>query len=116
MSDWAKEALPECAAWQHELVTEELSRREKRIAELKGGLEAATEIINSHCQHIAELEVAVNLSAAEADTYLTRASVAEAQLAELKEALESMVDMVEMNGFGKAYAMDLARAALKGLE
>ena len=31
---------------------------------------------------------------------------------ELLEALESMVEMVEMNGFGKAYAMDIARAAI----
>src|SRR5690606_21557584 len=30
----------------------------------------------------------------------------------LKEALEMMVEMVEMNGFGKAAAMDTARAAL----
>jgi len=30
----------------------------------------------------------------------------------LREALETMVEMVEMNGFGRAYAMDLARAAL----
>jgi alanyl-tRNA synthetase len=31
-----------------------------RIAELERGLEAATEIINSHCQHIAELEAENN--------------------------------------------------------
>jgi hypothetical protein len=31
---------------------------------------------------------------------------------ELLEALESMVEMVEMNGFGKAYAMDISRAAI----
>lgn len=30
----------------------------------------------------------------------------------LREALETMVEMVEMNGFGKAYAMDVASAAL----
>jgi hypothetical protein len=30
----------------------------------------------------------------------------------LREALETMVEMVEMNGFGRAYAMDIARAAL----
>lgn len=30
----------------------------------------------------------------------------------LREALEVMVEMVEMNGFGFHYAMDLARAAL----
>ena len=30
----------------------------------------------------------------------------------LREALEMMVEMVEMNGFGRAYAMDVARAAL----
>lgn len=30
----------------------------------------------------------------------------------LCEALEVMVEMVEMNGFGRAYAMDVARAAL----
>ena len=30
----------------------------------------------------------------------------------LREALEAMVEMVEMNGFGRAYAMDVARAAL----
>ena len=30
----------------------------------------------------------------------------------LREALEVMVEMVEMNGFGRAYAMKLARAAL----
>jgi hypothetical protein len=34
------------------------------------------------------------------------------RLTELLEALESMVEMVEMNGFGKAYAMDIARAAI----
>jgi ribosomal protein L37AE/L43A len=31
----------------------------------------------------------------------------------LREALEAMVEMVEMNGFGKAYCLDIARAALK---
>lgn len=30
----------------------------------------------------------------------------------LRHALETMVEMVEMNGFGRAYAMDVARAAL----
>lgn len=30
----------------------------------------------------------------------------------LREALEVMVEMVEMNGFGRAYAMKVARAAL----
>lgn len=30
----------------------------------------------------------------------------------LREALEVMVEMVEMNGFGRAYAMNVARAAL----
>lgn len=30
----------------------------------------------------------------------------------LRDALETMVEMVEMNGFGRAYAMDVARAAL----
>ncbi|NYT81398.1 hypothetical protein H0A70_07835 [Alcaligenaceae bacterium] len=30
----------------------------------------------------------------------------------LREALETMVEMVEMNGFGRSYAMDVARAAL----
>ena len=30
----------------------------------------------------------------------------------LREALETMVEMVEMNGFGRAYAMNVARAAL----
>src|SRR5690606_15555583 len=32
---------------------------------------------------------------------------------ELAEALELMVEMVEMNGFGRDYAMDVARAALR---
>lgn len=39
----------------------------------------------------------------------------EALLAErdaLREALKTMVEMVEMNGFGRAYAMHVARAAL----
>jgi hypothetical protein len=36
----------------------------------------------------------------------------ERQRDELLEALESMVEMVEMNGFGKAYAMDISRAAI----
>ena len=31
---------------------------------------------------------------------------------DLLEALEGMVEMVEMNGFGKAYAMDIALAAI----
>jgi hypothetical protein len=31
---------------------------------------------------------------------------------ELMEALECMVEMVEMKGFGKAYAMDISRAAI----
>ena len=31
----------------------------------------------------------------------------------LRHALETMVEMVEMNGFGRAYAMDVARAALE---
>ena len=30
----------------------------------------------------------------------------------LRHDLETMVEMVEMNGFGRAYAMDVARAAL----
>lgn len=30
----------------------------------------------------------------------------------LRHALETMVEMVEMNGFGRAYAMDVARDAL----
>ena len=30
----------------------------------------------------------------------------------LRDALETMVEMVEMNGFGRDYAMDVARAAL----
>lgn len=30
----------------------------------------------------------------------------------LREALETMVEMVEMNGFGRAYAMNVASAAL----
>ncbi len=38
----------------------------------------------------------------------------EAENARLREALETMVEMIEMNGFGRDYAMDLARAALKG--
>lgn len=32
---------------------------------------------------------------------------------ELTEALELMVEMVEMNGFGRDYALDVARAALR---
>ena len=31
----------------------------------------------------------------------------------LREALEMMVNMVEMNGFGKAAALDIARTALE---
>ena len=34
----------------------------------------------------------------------------------LAEALEMMVEMVEMNGFGKAAAMDVARAALAAMK
>lgn len=34
----------------------------------------------------------------------------------LREALEMMVEMVEMNGWGRDYAMDVARAALKAME
>ena len=37
----------------------------------------------------------------------------EAEHKALREALEAMVEMVEMGGFGKAYAMDLAKAALQ---
>lgn len=36
----------------------------------------------------------------------------EAENVKLREALEMMVEMVEMNGFGRDYAMDVARAAL----
>ena len=32
---------------------------------------------------------------------------------ELLEALEAMVEMVEMNGLGKRYALDLAASAIK---
>jgi hypothetical protein len=32
----------------------------------------------------------------------------------LREALEMMLEMIEMNGFGKAAAIDTARAALEG--
>ena len=35
-----------------------------------------------------------------------------AEMDALREALETMVEMVEMNGFGRAYAMDVARSAL----
>lgn len=35
-----------------------------------------------------------------------------AEMDALREALEMMVEMVEMNGFGRDYAMDVARAAL----
>lgn len=41
-----------------------------------------------------------------------RATALEAANARLREALKTMVEMVEMNGFGKDYAIDMARAAL----
>jgi len=31
----------------------------------------------------------------------------------LRDALETMVEMVKMNGFGRDYAMDVARAAIE---
>ena len=37
----------------------------------------------------------------------------EAEKAEMAIALNTMVEMVEMNGFGKHYALDLARAAIR---
>jgi len=37
----------------------------------------------------------------------------EAEKAEMAVALKTMVEMVEMNGFGKHYALDLARAAIR---
>jgi len=40
----------------------------------------------------------------------------EAEKAEMAVALKTMVEMVEMNGFGKHYALDLARAAIRGEE
>ena len=37
----------------------------------------------------------------------------EAEKSEMVVALKTMVEMVEMNGFGKHYALDLARAAIR---
>ena len=37
----------------------------------------------------------------------------EAEKAEMVVALKTMVEMVEMNGFGMHYALDLARAAIR---
>lgn len=51
---------------------------------------------------------AAHITACDPDTI--RALLAERDA--LREALETMVEMVEMNGFGRAYAMDVARAAL----
>lgn len=48
------------------------------------------------------------IAACDPDTI--RAMLAERNV--LREALEMMVEMVEMNGFGRDYAMDVARAAL----
>ena len=42
-----------------------------------------------------------------------RAIKAELENEKLREALGMMVDMVEMNGFGKAAALDIARTALE---
>ena len=43
----------------------------------------------------------------EADAHLIAAAP------EMLEALEAMVEMVEMNGLGKRYALDLAASAIK---
>jgi hypothetical protein len=43
----------------------------------------------------------------------TKREQAEARAERLAEALEMMVEMVEMNGFGRDYAMDVARAVLR---
>lgn len=48
----------------------------------------------------------------ERDRLLKEVLVLNERAERLKEALEMMVEMVEMNGFGKAAAMDTARAAL----
>ena len=57
---WAEELLPECKAWQHELITQELERRDRRIAELDKEYRAAMENLNERDavidQQQAELE------------------------------------------------------------
>jgi len=53
--------------------------REVKFAEMRVGLEAATEIINSHCQHIAELEAERHST----DLLIARINHLEQQLAEL---------------------------------
>ena len=64
------------------------------------GDEAAEEIIN--------LRVDVHVLREMLERYKRDAE----RCRELREALEMMVEMIEMNGFGRAYAMDVARAAL----
>ena len=35
MSDWAKELIPDAPDWVHEIITEELTKRDQRIARLE---------------------------------------------------------------------------------
>ncbi len=69
----------------------------------------------SHDELIARIEqyiVVLELRDAEIRELYAVNSALLAERNALREALEMMVEMVEMNGFGRDYAMDVARAAL----
>lgn len=61
---------------------------------------------------IETLKAEVAAQRTRADAMAGEAIKHEARAERLAEALQTMVEMVEMNGFGRAYAMDVARAAL----
>ena len=75
----------------------------KRIVAL---IDAKNEEIMRLEREKAELEHALGFA-------IDRVEHLEAEKSEMAIALKTMVEMVEMNGFGKHYALDLARAAIR---
>ena len=76
---------------------------DEEILQLFGG--NAKERIEKLESENAELDHALGFA-------IDRVERLEAEKAEMAVALKTMVEMVEMNGFGKHYALDLARAAI----
>ena len=78
----------------------------------------AAEELGLATEKIAEGEIQRTFTLAESragviEAALERIEKLEAEKSEMVVALKTMVEMVEMNGFGKHYALDLARAAIR---
>ena len=83
----------------------EYDLQQRRIAELEALVDEVTET------HNAQAIAAEEWAATNAQNIVLKQ-----QNRRLMEALECMVEMIEMNGFGKDYAIDLAKAALDAAE